>query len=264
MKRDTSQQGFTLTELMIALVITGTVLSSVIGFFTLQKRIAYQEELSATVDASLRVGLSRISDTLRNAGYGVPTASLVDWVPWVTGFDTNPYVRDGASGTPDALDIALCRTDSASTLKSKAAANSTKLVVSDPGNFDAGNRRLVFIGDRQAAHVTSASSATLSIDTDPTIAGAQGLARTYFGGTPLCRVDVVSFDVDPYARQLRMNAYDGNGPTSLVDDIIDLQIETLVPGREYRITLTAESGSPSPDTGAPISRDASTKVTLRQ
>src|SRR5438874_13204459 len=101
--------GFTLVELMIALVIMSLVMAGVIGFYVTHKNRGLSEDLSMTMEQNLRFSMERVTATFRNAGYGVPSSNFTQWIPWVSGFTSNPMITAGAnSTTPDTVSIAAC------------------------------------------------------------------------------------------------------------------------------------------------------------
>ncbi len=255
------RNGFTLPELLIALVITSVLIASVIGFFVAQKRVLKQEEASASMDATLRIGLARISSKLREAGYGMPDDNnLSAWVPWVTGFIANPNIRNGTASAPDSIDIASCQNDATATITSDISKSSTTLSLTDTSLVNTAQRRLIFIGNREPAHVVWVGT-DITVDTNPVEVNYQGVTRQYFSNTPICRVDVITFAVDVTNNWLTVDKNDGSGAVNLLDNVIDLQIDTVTAGRQYRVNLTVQS--PNPDPGSPLTRSASTLVTRR-
>ena len=91
--------------------------------------------------------------------------------------------------------------------------------------------------------MTGVSTEQISIDTDPTKTGNQGLSRSYPAGTPLCRVDVSEFGVQvdetTGETSLYRDDHQGDGPLAVATGITDMQIVTVAAGRAYEIQLTA-------------------------
>ena len=212
-----------------------------------------------------------MADWLRFAGDCVPTGNVAQWVPWVEGFDANPKV---AAGPPVMLSFAQCTPNPVATLTARAAIGATSLSVASavagaavPDLLNAANKRLVLIDAAENAHVTLATSSSLTIDTDPTVVGNQGLHRSYPAGTPLCRVDVLSFSVqtDPtlHVPALMLDANDGLGAIPIADLITGFQVTTLSAGKHYELTMTATSELPDPMTGVSLTRTLRSDVTLR-
>jgi Tfp pilus assembly protein PilW len=257
------EAGLSLVELMIAILIISFVMAGVAAFYISHRRVTIQEDLSASLQANLRTGMSRLVDRFRDTGYAVPKTAISTWIPWVSGFDANPKIVDGASGAPDTLSIASCTAQPVATLTAAAAINATSLTVSSTGSVNATNRRLINIGYSENAWVTSVGSGTLAIDSDPTISGTQGLQKAYPIGTVICRVDVDTFSVDATNYRLLHNRNDGAGAQILVDEIQDFQVDTLIAGDQYRITLGARSTQRDPGTNAYVTRRMRSAVTLR-
>lgn len=257
------QTGLTLVELMITLVIVSFVIAGVMAFHVAHQRASVQEDISMNLQANLRTGISRISDGLRDAGYGVPQSALATWVPWVSGFNANPNIINGTGGAPDTLSVATCAPLPVATLTAAAAVSAATLSVSSTTALNAGSRRLINIGNFENAWVTGTSTGTLLIDTDPGVSGTQGLQKAYPAGTPICRVDVDTYSVDSANNRLLLDRNDGSGAQILVDEIQDFQVDTLIAGREYRLTLGGRSTQRDPGTNAFVTRLIRSVVTLR-
>jgi Tfp pilus assembly protein PilV len=270
--------GLSLVEMMIAIVVLSLVSIGVIGYYQSLRRAATTQELSASVEDNLRLGLDILTSSLRGAKYGVPSSGLSTWTG-VTGFTANPQFTDGGTGTPplpDKLTVASCTSQPVARLSADANAGSTTLTLADdnapindlPNNisddFNVANRRLIYIGDNESARIMVVTgTAQITIDTDLTTVGNQGLTRNYKVGTPICRVDVVTYSVSipagqPTGRLIR-NDNQGNA-MPVADNIIDLQITQVTGGIKpaYRITLTGRSSRKDPSTGSVVTRSLST------
>lgn len=255
--------GATIVELLVALVVVSLVMAGVLTFLMAHKGVMSHEELSADLDANLRIGMRRLSESLRSAGAGVPKAGLSTWVPWVSGFTTNPQITDGGtSAAPDTLRTASCKVQPVVTLTANAAIGAIVLTVDNNSGFNTTNRRLITIGSSQHAHVTNVGIGTITIDTDPTVTGTQGLTKAYYIGTPVCRVDVETYSVDTTANRLLLDRHDGAGPQILLDGIANLKLSTIT-ANENEIILTARSQRPDPETNTFITRRTRSAVTRR-
>ena len=256
--------GFTLVELMIALVVFGIVSSGAMAFFHTHRQVAAAEDIRSTLNANLRIAMVRIIDTFRNAGYGLPPSDRAAWIAWVPGHGGGAVeIADGAGTDPDALSIVACTTAAVAVLSSDTTVGAFTVLLDDASAFDTATRRTLLIDGAEHAHVTHAAGTTLTLDTDPVTAGAQSLGRAYPAGTPLCRLDVQSFAVDTATRTLLRNTHDGTGFHALVDEIDNLQIETLVANERYRVTLSARSVRRDPIRGTFPTLTMSSTVTLK-
>jgi Tfp pilus assembly protein PilV len=265
--------GLSLVEMMIAIVVLSLVSIGVIGYYQSLRRAATTQELSASVEDNLRLGLDILTSSLRGAKYGVPSSGLSTWTG-VTGFTANPQFTDGGTGTPplpDKLTVASCTSQPVARLSADANAGSTTLTLADdnapindlPNNisddFNVANRRLIYIGDNESARIMVVTgTAQITIDTDLTTVGNQGLTRNYKVGTPICRVDVLKYEVDTEKKRLMRNG------VPVADNIIDLQITPVTGGIKlaYLIKLTGESSRTDPSTGSVVTRSLTTTVSL--
>jgi type II secretory pathway pseudopilin PulG len=263
--------GLSLVEMMIAIVVLSLVSIGVIGYYQSLRRAATTQELSTSVEDNLRLGLDILASSLRGAKYGVPSSGLSTWVDWVAGFTANPQLTEGPSGTPDTLTVASCTPMQVAELAADADADAdlTTLTLEDShAPINDSNRSLIYIGDEESARITAVTGAQITIDTDLSTAGNQGLTRNYKVGTPICRVDVVTYSVSipagqPTGRLIR-NDNQGNA-MPVADNIIDLQITQVTGGIKpaYRITLTGRSSRKDPSTGSVVTRSLSTTVSPR-
>src|SRR5262249_4171780 len=178
------------------------MMTAVVGAFALQNHTFIQQDTTIELEDNVRIGLPLVVDRLRVAGYGVPTTNLAQWVPWVTGFTSNPLIT---TGPPASISAAGCFALPVATLRATAAPRATTITLSDATGVDANTRRLLWIGENTSALITGVSGTTITIDTDPTTAGNQGLPRAYLVGTPICRVDVVTFSVNSSTQTLDLD-----------------------------------------------------------
>jgi prepilin-type N-terminal cleavage/methylation domain-containing protein len=269
---DRGAAGFSLPELLVVLVLVGLLAASVGGVFASQSRAYRREDQNAALEENLRVATGTITDVLRNAGCGTPPHSLSTWIPWASGFADDPVVAVEGGDGPDGLSVASC-TPTLAKVGSYAAAGSTTLTLvsmfSDTAVdslFNDADKSLIWIDHRQHAQVTAVSGDTITIDTDPTSPGNQGLWTAQVVGTPITRVDVLSFavGVDSGTGQPRLELDKHRGQTSAVaDSISDLQVTTITPRRRYRVALTGRAEKADPATGKALERTADVEVALR-
>lgn len=273
-----SVQGFGLTELMIALAVMMITMSAVVAFFGSFQRITQQQDQVVALQSNLRAASDRMTSTLRRADYGSPRSLLPTWVNWVSGFNSNPMITAGATSTdPDSITIAACTTRPiaivAANVLSGVGNNTATLTSTVPGQTiaqlfaSAQNKHLMrFIaGSLPAdgfARVTAISGSTVTFDTDPGTSGNQGfVGRSYFIDTPVCRVDVTTYAVDPTSRTLTIDQHQGRGAEAAFDGITDLQITGS--GNGYDFTVSGLSERPDPGTNAFIPRSLTAAITVR-
>jgi prepilin-type N-terminal cleavage/methylation domain-containing protein len=267
-----SAAGFSLPELLVVLVLVGLLAASVGGVFASQSRAYRREDQNAALEENLRVATGAITDVLRNAGCGTPSHSLSTWMPWVSGFADDAVAAREGGDNPDQLSVAAC-TPTLAKVGSYAAAGATTLnlvsMFSDTAIenlFNDADKSLIWIDHRQHAQVTAVSGDTITIDTDPTAPGNQGLHNAQVVGTPIIRVDVFSFavthDSETGRPRLELDKHRGQ-PSAVADSISNLRVTTVAPRQRYRVTLTGRSERTDPLTGQPVERTADIEIALR-
>ena len=227
----TKEAGVTLIELLISLAIVGIVMTGIISTFVMQSRLYMSQGEMAEMEDNLRFGADFVADMVRTAGYGVPCDNMDLWLPWMSGFTENP---DIVAGPPDAFSVASSFDEPVAELSADVNAGDTQISLDSTSGIDAGSRRLIMIGASDHAHVVSVGG-TVTIDTDPTQAGNQGLGRGYLSGTPIRRVDVRTISL--IAEALVLDDNQGEGIHELVSGISNFEIDPI-DGDRYELTLT--------------------------
>ncbi len=86
-----SQRGFSLVELMIALMITVLVIAGVYTTFVVQQRSFTSQDQVAETQGSSKIAFNMLVNDIRNAGYGYPE----DESPLINGFKGVVTLNDG-------------------------------------------------------------------------------------------------------------------------------------------------------------------------
>jgi len=253
--------GYGLVELLVAVLVLSVAMAAVVVMFSAQDRAYLRADTQATMEANLRLGMNMVTESLRNGKYGVPSANLSSWITWVSGFTSNPTITTNGSN-PAVISVASTTSQPVATLTAHVDAGATTLNVSSSSQLNASAQRLLLIGDSENAVVTGVNSTAITIDTDPLTAGNQGLARAYPAGTPLYRVDVLTFQVGTATSQLLRNDNRGGGAQAAVEGITNLQVATVTAGTQYDITLTARSPQVDALTRQTLTSSLRSKVTL--
>lgn len=266
------EKGFTLISAVIGLLLSALLLSAGMSALSHATQTQTREDLALEMEQNLRVATDTLADSVRMAGSGIPTSNLPQWIPWVA------FVSDGLALTtsPTTLSEAHCTPYPILSINTLAAAGDTVLsVASEISGFGVGelvdidSQRLIAIDDDTFAHIVDVAtgSGDLTIDVDPTTPGNQGLPRVFGVGTPICRVDVNTFELatDPVSGRevLGTHANDGTALEYLANGIIGLDFTTLVAGERYEIAVHARSERPAPTTGIYLQRTM-TRVVSRE
>ena len=259
MRRESA--GYGLIELLAAVLLLSVAMAAVVVVFATQGRAYLRADTQATMEANLRLGMNMVTESLRNGKYGVPTANLSSWTTWVSGFTNNPTITTNGSN-PAVISVASATSKPVATLTAHVDAAATTIYVSSSSQLDTGAQSLLLIGDSENALITGVNSTALTIDTNPLLAGNQGLARAYPAGTPVYRVDVLTFQVATGTSQLLRDDHHGGGAQAAVEGITNLQVLTVTSGKEYDITLTASSPQVDALTRLSLTSALRSKVTL--
>lgn len=259
------QRGLTIVEILIALLLVSILIAGVMSLYSLNRRVRMQEDIGANLESYLRVATSEIEHHFRNAGYGVPPSDTNLWLSWVgPGLNGNFRIIQGASGAPDTLLVAHCTLAPVTALSADASAGTTTISVGSAAPFNTFDRSVLMLDVDQFARVTGISGSTLTIDTDPTLTGDQGLTQDLPSGTPICRTDVMGFSVNTTNNTLTLDRYDLSGTQEIIaSEIVDLQVAAAAGTNHFRISVDGQSTAPDPTTGAPIDRTATIQVAVR-
>jgi len=264
------QQGFSLISILAALAVASILAASAMRMLSTQTEVHIRQDLAMSMEQNLRVGLDQIGDALRGAGAATPKTALATWIPWVAGFTANPLVRT----SPTRIDVAACTDLPVVSLAAATAANATTLSLASEvaGQtvaelLDTASRRLITLNDTEFAHVVAVAGTSVTIDSNPNLAGNQGLSRPYPTGTTICRVDVTSFEI---RYNLSLGRYEltrdrnqGVGPEPLADSIVAMDVTTVVAGKEYAVRLTGRSERADPMSGVDLERTLESSIRVR-
>jgi Tfp pilus assembly protein PilW len=252
--------GVGLVELLAAVLVLSVAMAGAVIVFATHSRAYLRADTQAIMEANLRLGMNIVTESLRNAKYGVPSTNLSSWIPWVT-FTSNPTITTNGSN-PAVISVASATGKSVATLTAHVDAGATVVYVDSSAQLNATTERLLLIGDSENAMITNVNNTAITIDTNPLVGGNQGLARGYPQGTPVYRVDVITFSVSSSASQLLRNDAHGGGAQPAVEGITNLQVATVTAGKAYDITLTASSPQVDALTGRVLTTSLKSRVML--
>jgi hypothetical protein len=179
-------------------------------------------------------------------------------------------ITQGSGTNPDTLKVAGCFDGPIAQLAEDALEDDATLTITSDSVLadvlDDDTRRLIMIDMTEYAHVESLSGGVIAIDTDPTTAGSQGLSRAYPDGTPICRVDVITYSIVTDGTTgipgLVRDRNQGDGAETIAEGISNLQL-TVPASRRVRAVFTGRSEHRNPVSGEFLTRSLDTDLALR-
>jgi type IV pilus assembly protein PilW len=221
--RKNGTAGFSLIEVMAAIVILGIAMTAVFSTFLFQQQSYTTQVRVAEMQQNLRDAVEMIARDIRMCTYGIPSnVNIVD------NEITSRYLKSvNSTSAPDEIYV-LYRYDGDAAYPSDnnvnlAAGISTVTLTSiSTAGFVAGDRILVYNAtNADLFRVTAVSSATTLT--------LQGGGGTNYTGATLARVRYARYFVDgttdPAHPTLMVDRRNGLPPQPLADDIEDLQFQ---------------------------------------
>jgi type II secretory pathway pseudopilin PulG len=263
--------GFTVIELLVALLVAAVVLAGTLTTLAGQSQVQNQQRMELAMEQNMRIAMDVLSDQIQFANVGVPRVSPEIWIPWVAGFTTNPKVTT----SPTTISVAAATSYPVARLKSRALAGETSLnlvsavdgkTVTDLLNTN--QKRLISLDGEVHAHLMSVGASTVTINTQPTSKKNVGVPRSYPANTPIFRVDVQTFSLAVNKAtgmsELLVDYNDGSAKSAVAEGITAMTITPVgEDGYGYRITLTGKAERPDPSTGVYLTRTISSELAMR-
>ena len=247
--------GFTVIELLVSITVVSLMMMAVVSAFSAHSKSSLQEDRLVSMEENLRMGMGMITEALRNTSYGVPRTSINLWLG-DSSFSNLPI----NIATAQQLKLATCTSQPVATLAVQSAAAATTLTLNSVSGLS--DNRAIWIGRGEFAKITGISGNIITIDTNMTTAGNQGLFRTYPVSTPICRIDILTFALDPSTQQLTLLRNDVAGAQAqlVAEGVSNLVITQMIQGRLYRVALTGKTKDIK--TNADITRTLTSDIAL--
>jgi len=219
--RKNGTAGFSLIELMAAMVILGIAMTAVFSTFLFQQQSYTTQVRVAEMQQNVRDAMEMISRDIRMCTYGIPSnVNIVDnEINTVAG----RYLKSvNSTSGPDEIYV-LYRFDGDAAYPSdnvNPAAGATTVTVTSTAGFAVGDRILVYNATNADMRKVAAAAGTTLILTG-------GLVSNYSAGATLARVRYVRYFVDKTTDSahptLKLDKRNGQPAQPLADDIEDLQ-----------------------------------------
>lgn len=270
MRNDRRTAGFSLIEVMAAIVIMGIAMTAVFSTFLFQQQSYTTQARVAEMQQNIRDTVQAISRDIRMSSYGIPfNVNIID-----NEIASRHLTHVNSTTGPDELYI-VYRYDGDAAYPSfnvNLSAGASTVALASTAGFAAGDRVIVYNStNADLFRVTAVSSTTLTLQ--------GGAVADYSSGATLSRVRYVRYFVDnttdpSHPRQM-VDRRNGQPPQPLGDDIEDIQFQfsmdtngdgalevmdnnvaanaSLV--RQVRVHVLARSRSPEKDWADPGNRD---------
>jgi type II secretory pathway pseudopilin PulG len=197
--------GFSIIELIIALLISLVVLSGVYAYFNSQHKAHVVQTRVTEMNQNIRVAMNQIVSEIRMAGFKTGydssflmsntsqwTSGLVPDKPYTVAMNDNLIITKGASDPPDDMISFIYADTDPTTLSSPANQYDSTITLSMSSadvaaTFHVGD--MIFIGsgiispagELEYAKILNISGNQLGIDCDAVTAGVQGIQRAVSG-----------------------------------------------------------------------------------
>ena len=249
-----NQNGVTLIELLVALVISTILIAGIYRTFIGQQKSFTTQEQVVDVQQNIRFAISNMMGEIKMAGFG--NISMV--MPGGLTINGTTYNNIVNPHTPvaNALTI-LSGTNTGSTLTTEGGVSQSQIVVSiltdSQGNqlFDTSNKKYISIGGVESNIITAVDSGTRTLTLTST------LAFKHEVGTPVFTIRALSYQVVVENGIPVLKRNDGGGSQPEADGIETLQFQyldgngnvTATPAniRIIRVSLTAKTNVQDPD-----------------
>ncbi|MGD9872880.1 MAG: PilW family protein [Kiritimatiellia bacterium] len=275
-KQMMAKAGFTLAEIMVAAGLSLFIFAILISASVNYQKLFKTQQLTNEMQQNVRAAIEMVSRDLRTCGYGLQVSSgtLSQWITTIAGFDTNPKILAGASGTSDTMHLAAAFGQPIGYLAADASQGDTTLTLTaDPTNVTVGS--VLFVGGLQTARVTSDSGNMLGISTSPST--LVGLEFDIEAGAPVEVVSTITynwinnpsqFPYKPYLQRIdSTRIYNYDWQKMAAGNIESFNV--AVTGKVVDISITGRTGKPEYGYTHPIVGDhyrrftVSTKVVKR-
>lgn len=226
-----SQNGLTLIELMIAMMLGVFLMVGILKIFSSSKQAYKLQENLSRLQENGRFAMDFITKDVRMAGYTGCSKALPATVPINTITEqTKTNGVDGGNNLPDTLNFQYAKSCSGqlTTKMSSPAVNSNIQIGANNCGIKANSTLL--IGDCAGSDVFSAASVTNTTDsnsktTASTVTNATALTKTYDVDAELFTFQSVTYNIQTGASGLpALFRIDSSGTNELVEGIENLQI----------------------------------------
>ncbi|HEU5359790.1 MAG TPA: PilW family protein [Candidatus Deferrimicrobiaceae bacterium] len=239
------KDGFSLIEVMIALLIVAFSMTAIFASFNFQQKSYLAQNAVAEMQQNVRGAVQFFEMDARNAGFGIPShvlyklpALLVGGTGSIVMVSGLGVLDGGASGTDNVYTIYLSAT--ATELAASMPQPSSELKVVDAGGWQAGDIAIIFDDTTADVFQVTAVQASNHLQHNPQGLFSGSFSKAYGEGSTVAKISYAGYYIDtsdPAHPTLTRNILDNTGnfvPQIVADDIEDFQVRLVLEnGSEY-------------------------------
>jgi prepilin-type N-terminal cleavage/methylation domain-containing protein len=256
-------RGFSLIELLVGIVISSILVIGAYNLLTAQQTTYVAHDDSFEMQQNLRIAMERMAQDLTMAGFGKPThLGRTSW-PMLNGTSGIDYSIQVSGG--NTLDIVGCLAPPEGHVPSALTAGLTTIPLAsgEAANFNTTTKSDISIGGAENAKVVGVSSDAITIDTNPALAGNQGLANGYAANVPVYTVMHVTYSVGSAGSVpvLMIDKHQGAGGQPIAQLIEGMNV--ALNGNALVVTLTGRTRNPSRTSNQYVRAQSQNQIFLR-
>lgn len=185
-------KGYTLIELMVAMLISLLVTLSVIKYFITEHHIYSIQEARAEMTQNVRGAINMLSRELLLAGYGIPPG--IQWI--------NTFSRDGIEFMTNLRDIRA-------TLSTYAPAGDTRIDIKEGNGRSFGEKDVIIICNNSTFDTCERHTLSEDGKTDY-IRIESGLGSAFPAGSTVNLINTINYRYDPSKKAVQRKTDRGN------------------------------------------------------
>lgn len=232
-------KGFTLIELMIALVILSIVIAGIYSIFNTQHKSYIVQEQVVDSQQNVRIAMNMISRDIRNAGAGI---ALLCGATATEGLGSVIQPNDGGADGPDSITVTTFFLSPVKTITTAAVNQAATFPIEDITGWAAGQSGIIADCSVNPAIFTifniTAVAGGLVHNSNSDANSTNGRNHDYPAGSPVAMLDgnrrsgsyiyAIDSATEPLHPQLTLDENKGGGAQPLAINIEDMQIRYIL------------------------------------
>jgi prepilin-type N-terminal cleavage/methylation domain-containing protein len=162
-----NRKGFTLIELMVALVLSFILVGAVYRTFTVQQKSYTIQDQIAETQQNARMAMNILLRDIRMAGYGMPDGGITIGSPAKTYSNAIQITEDGNKQDYDSITLVGAFGAPSGYLNRTLSPGSTELYLrssTEASHFDADDNKYIFIGGLDSLTILSVSGNKITLN----------------------------------------------------------------------------------------------------